>query len=267
MPTLCGLRRRGYTPESIRDFTDRVGVGKTYNLIQIELLEHCLREDLNKRAPRVMAVLHPLKVVIENYPEGKVEELDAVNNPEDAAMGTRKVPFARELWIEQADFMENPSKKYFRLAPGAEVRLRWAYLVKCTGVVKNARGEIVEVRCTYDPTTLGANPTDRKIKGTIHWVSAQHARPAEFRLYDHLFLSPKPDEVDDWKSQINPNSLERVNGYVEPSLADAAPGNRYQFERTGYFCVDPDTKPGNLVFNRTVSLRDTWGKIEKAEQT
>lgn len=265
MPTLCGLRRRGYTPEAIRDFTDRVGVGKTYNLIQIELLEHCLREDLNKRAPRVMAVLHPLKVVIENYPEGKVEELDAVNNPEDAAMGTRKVPFARELWIEQADFMENPPKKYFRLAPGAEVRLRWAYIVKCTGVVKNARGEIVEVRCTYDPTTLGSNPTDRKIKGTIQWVSAQHARPAEIRLYDHLFLSPKPDEVEDWKSQINPNSLERVNGYVEPSLADAAPGKRYQFERTGYFCVDLDTKPGQLVFNRTVSLRDTWGKIEKAE--
>ncbi|MEW5717195.1 MAG: glutamine--tRNA ligase/YqeY domain fusion protein [Chloroflexota bacterium] len=266
MPTLCGLRRRGYTPESIRDFTDRVGVGKTYNLIQIELLEHCLREDLNKRAPRVMAVLHPLKVVIENYPEGKVEELDAVNNPEDAAMGTRKAPFARELWIEQADFMENPPKKYFRLAPGAEVRLRWAYIIKCTGVVKNERGEIVEVRCTYDPATLGANPPDRKIKGTIHWVSAQHARPAEIRLYDHLFLSPKPDEVEDWKSQINPNSLERVNGYVEPSLADAAPGNRYQFERTGYFCVDPDTQPGRLVFNRTVSLRDTWGKIEKAEQ-
>jgi glutaminyl-tRNA synthetase len=265
MPTLCGLRRRGYTPESIRDFTDRVGVGKTYNLIQIELLEHCLREDLNKRAPRVMAVLHPLKVVIENYPEGKVEELDAVNNPEDAARGTRKVPFARELWIEQADFMENPPKKYFRLAPGAEVRLRWAYIVKCTGVVKNARGEIVEVRCTYDPATLGANPTDRKIKGTIHWVSAQHARPAEIRLYDHLFLSPKPDEVEDWKSQINPDSLERVNGYVEPSLADAAPGSRYQFERTGYFGVDPDTKPGRLVFNRTVSLRDTWGKIEKQE--
>ncbi len=269
MPTLCGLRRRGYTPEAIRDFTDRVGVGKTYNLIQIELLEHCLREDLNKRAPRVMAVLHPLKVVIENYPQGedKVEELDAVNNPEDAARGTRKVPFARELWIEQADFMENPPKKYFRLAPGAEVRLRWAYIIKCTGVVKNERGEIVEVRCTYDPATLGANPTDRKIKGTIHWVSAQHARPAEIRLYDHLFVSPKPDEVEDWKSQINPNSLERLaNCYVEPSLADAAPGNRYQFERTGYFCVDPDTKPGQLVFNRTVSLRDTWGKIEKAEQ-
>ena len=266
MPTLCGLRRRGYTPESIRDFADRVGVGKTYNLIQVELLEHCLREDLNKRAPRVMAVLHPLKIVIENYPEGKVEELDAVNNPEDAARGTRKVPFARELWIEQADFMENPSKKYFRLAPGAEVRLRWSYIIKCTGVVKNERGETVEVRCTYDPSTLGSNPTDRKIKGTIQWVSAQHARPAEVRLYDHLFISPKPDEAEDWKSQISPHSLERLtNCYVEPALADAAPGKRYQFERTGYFCVDPDTKPGQLVFNRTVSLRDTWGKIEKAE--
>jgi glutaminyl-tRNA synthetase len=266
MPTLRGLRRRGFTPESIRDFTDRVGVGKTYNLIQYELLEHCLREDLNKRAPRVMAVLHPLKVIIENYPEGQVEELDAVNNPEDAAMGTRKVPFTRELWIEQDDFREEPPKKYFRLAPGAEVRLRWAYIIKCVGVVKNARGEIVEVRCTYDPTTLGANPTDRKIKGTIHWVSAPHARPAEVRLYDHLFLAEKPDEVEDWKSQINPNSLERLtNCYVEPSLANATAGNHYQFERLGYFVVDPDTTPGHLVFNRTVSLRDTWGKIEKKE--
>jgi glutaminyl-tRNA synthetase len=266
MPTLRGLRRRGFTPESIRDFTDRVGVGKTYNLIQYELLEHCLREDLNKRAPRVMAVLHPLKVIIENYPEGQVEELDAVNNPEDAAMGTRKVPFTRELWIEQDDFREEPPKKYFRLAPGAEVRLRWAYIIKCVGVVKNARGEIVEVRCTYDPTTLGANPTDRKIKGTIHWVSAPHARPAEVRLYDHLFLAEKPDEVEDWKSQINPNSLERLtNCYVEPSLANATAGNHYQFERLGYFVVDPDTTPGHLVFNRTVSLRDSWGKIEKKE--
>jgi glutaminyl-tRNA synthetase len=265
MPTLCGLRRRGYTPESIRDFTDRVGVGKTYNLIQVELLEHCLREDLNKRAPRVMAVLHPLKVVIENYPEDKVEELDAVNNPEDAAMGTRQVPFTRELWIEQDDFREVAPKKYFRLAPGAEVRLRWSYIVKCTGVIKDEHGQVVEVRCTYDPSTLGANPTDRKIKGTIHWVSAKHARPAEVRLYDHLFMSAKPDEAEDWKAEINPNSLERLtNCYVELALARATPGNHYQFERTGYFCVDPDTKPGQLVFNRTVSLRDTWGKIEKA---
>ena len=215
-----------------------------------------------------MAVLHPLKVVIENYPAGKVEQLDAVNNPEDPAMGTRQVPFARELWIEQDDFREAPPKKYFRLAPGAEVRLRWAYLVKCTGAVKNDRGEVIEVRCTYDPSTLGSNPTDRKIKGTIHWVSAQHARLAEVRLYDHLFASAKPDEAEDWKSEINPNSLERLtNCYVEPSLADAATGKHYQFERTGYFCVDPDTQPGHLVFNRTVSLRDTWGKIEKAEDS
>jgi glutaminyl-tRNA synthetase len=266
MPTLCGLRRRGYTPESIRDFTDRVGVGKTYNLIQVELLEHCLREDLNKHASRVMAVLHPLKVVIDNYPEGKSEDVDAVNNPEDSTMGTRKLPFSRELWIDQDDFREDPPKKYFRLAPGAEVRLRWSYIIKCTGVVKNERGEVVEVHCTYDPATLGSNPTDRKIKGTIHWLSAQHARQAEIRLYDQLFMSPKPDEVEDWTSQINHNSLERLtNCYVEPSLAEAQPGAHYQFERTGYFCVDSDTKPGHLIFNRTVSLRDTWGKIEKAE--
>lgn len=266
MPTLSGLRRRGYTPESIRDFCDRIGVGKTQNLIEIALLEHCLREDLNKRAPRGMAVLRPLKVVIENYPEGTVEELEAVNNPEDASAGTRKVPFARELWIEQADFMENPSKKYFRLAPGAEVRLRWAFIVKCTSVVKNERGAVVEVRCTYDPTTRGSNPTDRKVKGTIHWVSAQHARPAEVRLYDSLFLTPKPDEDEDWKANVNPNSLERLTHCcVEPALSSAAPGDRYQFERTGYFCVDADSSPGHLVFNRTVSLRDTWGKIEKAE--
>jgi len=267
MPTLSGLRRRGYTPESIREFWNRVGVGKTQNLIELALLEHCLREDLNKRAPRVMAVLHPLKVVIENFPAGKIEELDAVNNPEDATMGTRKVPFARELWIDQDDFREDPPKKYFRLAPGAEVRLRYAYIVKCVGVVPNERGEIVEVHCTYDPATRGGGAEGRKVKGTIHWVSAQHARPAEVRLYDTLFRSPKPDEAEDWKSQINPNSLERLtNCYVEPSLANAAPGNRYQFERIGYFCVDLDTKSGHLVFNRTVSLRDTWAKIEKAEQ-
>ena len=267
MPTLSGLRRRGYTPESIREFWNRVGVGKTQNLMELALLEHCLREDLNKRAPRVMAVLHPLKVMIENFPTGKIIELDAVNNPEDATMGTRKVPFARELWIDQDDFREDPPKKYFRLAPGAEVRLRYAYIVKCVGVVHNERGEIVEVRCTYDPATRGGGAEGRKVKGTIHWVSAQHARPAEVRLYDTLFLSPKPDEAENWKSQISPNSLERLtNCYVEPSLANAAPGNRYQFERTGYFCADLDTKPGHLVFNRTVSLRDTWAKIERAEQ-
>jgi glutaminyl-tRNA synthetase len=266
MPTLRGLRRRGYTPEAIRDFIERVGVGKTQNLIELALLEHCLREDLNKRAARVMAVLHPLKVVIENYPADQVEELDAVNNPEDATMGTRQVPFARELWIEQDDFREEPPKKFFRLSPGQEVRLRYAYIVKCTSVVHNDRGEVIEVRCTYDPATRGGS-TDRKVKGTIHWVSARHALPAEARLYDTLFLTPKPDEDDAWKSRINPNSLETLmNCFVEPALADAAPGNRYQFERTGYFCVDPDTSPGHLVFNRTVSLRDSWGKIEKQEQ-
>ncbi len=266
MPTLRGLRRRGYTPEAIRDFCDRVGVGKTQNVIELSLLEHCLREDLNKRAPRVMAVLHPLKVVIDNFPADRVEELEAINNPEDASAGTRTVPFTRELWIEQDDFREDPPKKYFRLAPGVEVRLRWAYLIKCTHVVKNERGEIVEVHCTYDPATLGTNPTDRKVKGTIHWVSAQYAVPAEVRLYETLFLSPKPDEDENWKASINPNSLQVLKEcYVEPSLANAEVGSRYQFERIGYFCVDPDTRPGRLVFNRTVSLRDTWAKIEKAE--
>ncbi len=266
MPTLSGMRRRGYTPEAIRDFADRVGVGKTQNLIELALLEHCVREDLNRRAPRVMAVLRPLKLVIENYPADKVEELDAVNNPEDAAMGTRTVPFSRELWIDQDDFRENPPPKYFRLTPGAEVRLRYAYIVKCTGVVHNDRGEVIEVRCTYDPATRGGS-ADRKVKGTIHWVSVQHALPAEVRLYDTLFLTPKPDEDEDWKARVNPRSLERLTTcYVEPALANAAPASRYQFERTGYFCVDPDTTPDHLVFNRTVSLRDTWGKIEKAEQ-
>jgi glutaminyl-tRNA synthetase len=268
MPTLAAMRRRGYTPEAIRDFCERVGITKKQKLVELELLEHCVREDLNRRAPRVMAVLRPLKVVIENYPEGQVEELDAVNNPEDAAMGTRKVPFSRELWIEQDDFRENPPKKYFRLSPGAEVRLRYAYVVKCTGVVKDDKtGEVIEVHCTYDPATLNSTPEGRKIKGTIHWVSAQHALPAEVRLYDHLFPSLKPDEAEDWKSQINPNSLERLtHSYVEPVLAETKPGSHYQFERVGYFCVDPDSVPGHPVFNRTVSLRDTWGKIEKAEQ-
>jgi len=264
MPTLAGLRRRGYTPEAIREFCARVGVGKTQNVIEVALLEHCLREDLNKRAPRAMAVLRPLKVVIENYPEGKVEELEALNNPEDPTMGTRTVPFARELWIEQDDFRLDPPKNYFRLAPGAEVRLRWAYLIKCVGVVTNERGEVTEVRCTYDPATLGANPTDRKVKGTIHWVSVAHAHPAEVRLYDHLFLVPRPDEDENWKAHINPHSLERLtNCYVEPALANAPVGSRYQFERLGYFAVDPDTRPGALVFNRTVTLRDTWAKMEK----
>ncbi len=266
MPTLSGLRRRGYTPESIREFCDRVGVAKKQNLIEVALLEHCVREDLNKRAARMMAVLHPLKVVIENYPEGKVEELEAVNNPEDPTMGTRKVPFSRELWIDQDDFRENPPKKYFRLAPGAEVRLRYAYVIKCTGVVHDDKtGEVVQVRCTYDPETRTGTPDGRKIKGTIHWVSAAHAVPAEARLYDTLFTTPRPDEEEDWKKNINPSSLERLTQcYVEPALAAAKPGDRFQFERTGYFNTDPDTTPGHLVFNRTVTLRDTWAKIEKA---
>jgi glutaminyl-tRNA synthetase len=268
MPTLSGLRRRGYTPEAIRDFCARIGVAKNQNLIDVALLEHCLRQDLNRRAPRVMAVLHPLKVVIENFPVDRVEELEAVNNPEDPAAGTRAVPFSRELWIDRDDFREVAPTKYFRLAPGAEVRLRWAYVIKCVGIVRDEQsGEIVELRCTFDPETRNSNPTDRKVKGTIHWVSAQHALPAEIRLYDHLFLSQKPDEEDNWKAQVNPKSLETINtGYVEPSLSDAVIGGHYQFERTGYFCLDPDTTPGKLVFNRTVSLRDTWGKIEKAEK-
>jgi glutaminyl-tRNA synthetase len=269
MPTLSGLRRRGFTPEAIRDFCERVGVAKKQNLVDVALLEHCVREDLNRRAPRVMAVLRPLKVVIENYPEGQVEELEAVNNPEDATMGTRKVPFSREVWIEQDDFREDPPKKYFRLSPGSEVRLRYAYVVKCVGVVRDERtGSVVAVRCTYDPSSLGGTPDGRKIKGTIHWVSAGHAVAAEARLYDQLFLTPRPDEDENWKAHLNPNSLERLAGCcVEPSLASATPGSRYQFERTGYFCVDPDSSPGRLVFNRTVSLRDTWAKIEKSGQS
>jgi glutaminyl-tRNA synthetase len=265
MPTLAALRRRGYTPAAIRDFCKRVGITKKQKLIELALLEACVREDLNKHAPRMMAVLHPLKVVIENYPD-QVEELDAVNNPEDASMGTRKIPFSREIWIEQDDFRQDPPKKYFRLSPGAEVRLRYAYIIKCTSVVKNERGEVVEVRCTYDPATRNANPTDRKVKGTIHWVSAKQAVPAEVRLYDTLFLAPKPDESEDWKTTVNPNSLETLNNcWVEPALANAQPGDRLQFERTGYFCVDLDSKPGALVFNRTVTLRDSWAKIEKNE--
>jgi len=265
MPTLAGMRRRGYTPEAVRDFIDRVGVGKTQNLIELSLLEHCVREDLNKRATRMMAVLHPLKLVIENYPAGQVEELDAVNNPEDAAMGTRKVPFTRELWIEQDDFRQDPPKKFFRLAPGQEVRLRYAYIVQCTSVVHNERGEVVEVHCTYDPGTRGGS-TDRKVKGTIHWVSAQHARTAEVRLYDTLFQSPKPDEAEDWKTQINPHSLETLTACcVEPALSQVQLGSHIQFERTRYFCVDTDSRPDRLVFNRTVTLRDTWAKIEQKE--
>ncbi len=270
MPTICGFRRRGYTPESIRTFCDRIGVAKFNSTIEIGLLEHCLREDLNKRAPRVMAVLRPLRVVIDNYPEDQVEELDAVNNPEDASMGTRKVPFSRVLYIEQDDFREDPPKKFYRLAPGREVRLRYAYFVTCTGVVKDEKtGEVVELRCTYDPATRGGDaPDGRKVKSTLHWVSAAHALQAEVRLYDHLFTKEDPDDVaegEDLTSNLNPNSLETLTScQVEPSLAGAAPGHRYQFERLGYFCVDPDSSDEKPVFNRTATLRDPWAKLQKA---
>jgi glutaminyl-tRNA synthetase len=236
--------------------------------VDVALLEHCLREDLNRRAPRVMAVLRPLRLVVENYPEGQVEEMEAVNNPEDASAGTRRVPFSRVLYIESEDFREEAPRKYFRLTPGAEVRLRYAYLVTCTGVVKDPRtGEVVEVRCTYDPATRGGDAPDRRrVRGTIHWVSAAHAVEAEVRLYDHLFLKPRPDEEDDWKSALSGGSLQRLTGCrLEPALKGAAVADRYQFERNGYFCVDPDSSPGRLVFNRTVSLRDSWAKVEKTE--
>jgi glutaminyl-tRNA synthetase len=269
MPTICGLRRRGYTPEAIRTFCATIGVSKVDSVVDIALLEHCLREDLNKRAARVMGVLRPLKLIVDNYPEGQVEEMDAVNNPEDASMGTRKVPFSRVLYIEQDDFREAPPKKFHRLAPDQEVRLRYAYLVRCVSVVKDPQsGEVVEVHCTYDPATRGGNtPDGRKVKGTIHWVSAAHATAAEVRLYDHLFTKPDPDDVpkgQDYKVNLNPNSLQTLTGcLLEPSLHGAAPGSRFQFERLGYFCVDPDSTPEKPVFNRTVSLVDTWAKIEK----
>jgi glutaminyl-tRNA synthetase len=269
MPTISGLRRRGYTPEAIRLFCDRIGVAKFNSTIDVQVLEGAVRDDLNRRAPRAMAVLRPLKLVIENFPAEKVEEMEAVNNPEDPSAGTRKVPFSRELFIEQDDFREEPPKKFHRLFPGAEVRLRAAYIVKCTGVVKDEKtGEITEVRCTYDPETKSGMPqADRKVKGTIHWVSARHALPAEVRLYDHLFSQPDPSDVPagvDYKTTMNPNSLEVVQAMLEPSLATAKPGDRYQFERNGYFCADTrDSRPGKPVFNRTVTLRDTWAKIEK----
>ena len=271
MPTICGLRRRGYTPESIRGFCERIGVAKFNSTIDVALLEHCLREDLNKRSPRVMAVLRPLRVVIDNYPEDRTEELDAVNNPEDAGAGTRKVPFSRVLYIEQEDFCEHPPKKYYRLTPGREVRLRYAYFITCTDVVKDSSGQVVQVHCTYDPATRGGDaPDGRKVKSTIHWVSAAEALQAEVRLYEHLFTKERPEDVAegaDFKASLNPNSLETLTSCrVEPSLAGAAPGNRYQFERLGYFCVDPNSSDERLVFNRTVSLRDTWAKIQKAQQ-
>jgi len=271
MPTISGLRRRGYTPEAIHNFCDLIGVAKANSIVDIELLEHCIRQDLNKRAPRVMGVLRPLKVVIDNYPEGLVEEMECINNPEDPSMGTRQVPFSRVLYIERDDFREDPPKKWFRLAPGREVRLRYAYYVTCVHAIKNDRGEVVELHCTYDPETRGGwAPDGRKVQGTLHWVSAAHALDAEVRLYDRLFLKPNPLDVEegqDFTANLNPNSLEVLSGCrVEPSLAGAAPGSRYQFERQGYFCVDPDSTGEKLVFNLTATLRDTWAKIEQAQQ-
>ncbi|MEX0728541.1 MAG: glutamine--tRNA ligase/YqeY domain fusion protein [Planctomycetaceae bacterium] len=269
MPTLCGLRRRGYTPEAIRNFCQTIGVTKFNGWTDLSVLENALRDDLNKRAPRVMGVLNPLKVVITNYPEGQVEELEAVNNPEDESAGTRLVPFSRELYIERDDFLENPPKKFFRLSPGIEVRLRYAYFITCTDVVKDANSEITELHCTYDPATRGGNaPDGRKVKSTIHWVSAAKALKATVRLYDNLFTKPDPDDVPEggtWKDNLNPHSLEiRETCFVEPSLANAKPGDRYQFERLGYFCADSeDSKPSQPVFNRTVTLKDTWAKEAK----
>jgi glutaminyl-tRNA synthetase len=272
MPTLAGMRRRGYTPEAIRTFLDRIGVAKKDSLVDIALLEHCLREDLNKRTPRVMAVLQPLRVVIENYPEGQVEEVEAINNPEDASMGTRQLPFSRVLYVEGDDFREDPPRKWFRLAPGREVRLKHAYYITCVDVIKDSEtGKVVELRCTYDPESRGGStPDGRKVRGTLHWVSAAHALDATVRLYEHLFAKPDPMDVEEgsrFMESLNPNSLEILTGCkVEPSLADSEPGTRYQFLRTGYFCTDPDSVEGRLVFNRTATLRDTWAKIEKAQQ-
>jgi glutaminyl-tRNA synthetase len=270
MPTLSGIRRRGYTPEAIRNFCASIGVSKTTGSIELAMLEHFVREDLNKRAPRVMAVLRPLKVVIDNYPEYQVDEMDAVNNPEDESAGSRKIPFARVLYIEQDDFREVPPPKYFRLSPGREVRLRYGYFVTCTSVVKNDKGEVIEVHCTYDPASKGGNsPDGRKVKSTIHWVSAAHAADAEVRIYENLFTKENPSDVElgkDVLDNLNPNSLEIISdAKVEPSLASAAPGTRYQFERLGYFCADPDSKPGKPVFNRTVALKDAWARVEKKQ--
>ncbi len=271
MPTLSGMRRRGYTPEAIRDFCTRIGVAKSNSMVDLALLEHCLRDDLNRRAPRAMAVLRPLKVVITNYPDEQVEEMEAINNPEDPAMGKRKVPFSKVVYIERDDFREHPPKKFFRLAPGREVRLRYAYYITCEEVIKDENGEVVELHCTYDPASRGGwSPDGRKVRGTLHWVSAAHALPAEVRLYDRLFTVPNPAgeaQGKDFKDFLNPNSLQVVQAFVEPGLANAQPGERFQFERQGYFCVDTrDSRPGRLVFNRTVPLRDSWAKIEKAQQ-
>ena len=265
MPTIAGLRRRGYTPESIRDFAERIGVAKADNMVDIAMLEHCIREDLNKKAQRVMAVLDPLKVIIDNYPEDQVEYVEAVNNPEDESMGKREVPFSRELYIERSDFMENPPKGYYRLYPGNEVRFKHAYYIKCESFVKDENGNIVEVHCTYDPSTKGGWSHDgRKVKGTIHWLSAAHAVTCEVRLYDRLFTKENPDDLEegeDYKVNLNPDSLKVVTAYIEPFIKSAKVGEKFQFDRTGYFCVDPDSTEDKLVFNRTVSLKDSWSKI------
>ena len=270
MPTLSGIRRRGYTPEAIRNFCNSIGVSKTNGSIELAMLEHFVREDLNKRALRVMAVLRPLKVVIDNYPAAQSEEMDAINNPEDASAGSRKVPFSRVLYIEQDDFREDPPKGYFRLSPGREVRLRYAYFITCTSVVKNDAGQVIEVHCTYDPASRGGNsPDGRKVKSTIHWVSAEHAVDAEVRIYENLFSKENPSEVEEGQdvlSNLNPNSLEVISrAKIEPSMSNAEAGGRYQFERLGYFCVDPDSKPGKPVFNRTVALKDAWARVEKRQ--
>ena len=268
MPTLAGLRRRGFTPESIRDLCDRIGVSKAKGIVEYALLEHCLREDLNKRAPRTMAVLRPLKVVLTNYPEGKVEEVEADLNPEDLSAGKRRIPFSRELWIEQDDFREDPPKKFFRLSPGREVRLKYAYYITCNEVIKDPNtGAIRELHCTYDPDTMGGWSKDgRKVKGTSHWISAANAVQAEFRMYDRLFTKPDPDEGEGFLSNLNPQSLERISGLIESGMAGAPAGSHYQFERQGYFCVDPDSAEGKMVFNRSVSLKDAWSKIEEKSQ-
>ncbi len=271
MPTISGMRRRGYSPESIRQFCKRISVSKFKSTIDVALLEHCLREELNKTSNRVMAVLRPLRLVIDNYPEKEIEWMDALNNPEDPNAGTRKVPFSKVLYIEQEDFMEEPPRKFYRLGPGREVRLRYAYFVTCTDIVKDDRGQVVELHCSYDPATRGGNaPDGRRVKSTLHWVSAANALKAEVRLYDHLFTKEYPEEVsegDDFKGNLNSNSLQVLSGcMVEPSLKEAKPLDRVQFERLGYFCIDPDTSRENLVFNRTVTLRDTWAKIQKKQQ-